>query len=57
MAHSLGGLSDLPHGKCNAILLESVINFNFEACPKGGIIAQAMNADCSSQHPSDKKKT
>ena len=57
MAHSLGGLSDLPHGKCNAILLESVINFNFEACPERyGIIAQAMNADCSSQEPSDIKK-
>jgi alcohol dehydrogenase class IV len=34
MAHSLGGFSDLPHGACNAILLESVIDYNFDACPE-----------------------
>ncbi len=28
MAHSLGGWLDLPHGECNAMLLEHVINFN-----------------------------
>ncbi len=31
MAHSLGGLLDLPHGECNAILLEHVVDFNFDA--------------------------
>ena len=31
MAHALGGLLDLPHGECNALLLEHVINFNFDA--------------------------
>jgi alcohol dehydrogenase len=31
MAHSLGGLLDLPHGECNALLLEHVIAFNFSA--------------------------
>lgn len=29
MAHSLGGLLDLPHGECNALLLQHVVNFNF----------------------------
>jgi alcohol dehydrogenase class IV len=29
MAHSLGGLLDLPHGECNSILLEHVISYNF----------------------------
>ncbi len=29
MAHSLGGLLDLPHGECNALLLKHVVNFNF----------------------------
>ncbi len=29
MAHSLGGLLDLPHGECNALLLDAVIDFNF----------------------------
>lgn len=31
MAHSLGGFLDLPHGECNAILLDQIIQFNFEA--------------------------
>jgi alcohol dehydrogenase len=33
-AHSLGGLNDLSHGECNAILLEHVIDFNFTADPE-----------------------
>ena len=33
MAHSLGGYSDLPHGECNALLLEHVAEFNFDASP------------------------
>lgn len=31
MAHSMGGLKDLPHGLCNSILLDKVIDFNFDA--------------------------
>jgi alcohol dehydrogenase len=31
MAHSLGGLLDLPHGMCNAILLEHVVSYNFHS--------------------------
>jgi len=31
MAHSLGGLLDMPHGECNSILLEHVIDLNFES--------------------------
>jgi alcohol dehydrogenase class IV len=33
MAHSLGGLLDLPHGLCNAILLDHVAEYNFDAAP------------------------
>jgi len=33
MAHSLGGLKDLSHGECNALLLEYVVNFNFSTEP------------------------
>lgn len=33
MAHSLGGTLDLPHGRCNALLLEHVISANYEAAP------------------------
>ncbi|THB78994.1 MAG: iron-containing alcohol dehydrogenase [Desulfobulbaceae bacterium] len=28
MAHSLGGLKNLPHGECNGLLLEHVVRFN-----------------------------
>ncbi|KAF5052311.1 NAD-dependent methanol dehydrogenase [anaerobic digester metagenome] len=31
MAHSLGGAYDLPHGRCNALLLEHVMAANYEA--------------------------
>ena len=33
MAHSLGGYKDLTHGECNALLLEHVIDFNYEYEP------------------------
>lgn len=46
MAHSLGGLSDLPHGECNALLLEAVIDFNFESCPSRYVaIYDAINPE------------
>jgi alcohol dehydrogenase class IV len=46
MAHSLGGFLDLPHGECNALLLEHVINFNFEAAPeKFAVIANTLGVD------------
>ena len=34
MAHSLGGLLDLPHGQCNAVLLQHVVAFNHTASPE-----------------------
>lgn len=44
MAHSLGGFSDLPHGECNAMLLEHVVNFNFDRVPeKFKIIAEIFD--------------
>ena len=33
MAHQLGGLYDLPHGVCNAILLPYVEMYNKQVCP------------------------
>ena len=49
MAHSLGGLLDLPHGACNALLLEWVIDFNFSSAAEqysriGSAIGLDMNA-------------
>ena len=34
MAHQLGGLYNLPHGLCNAVLLPHVIEYNLSACRK-----------------------
>lgn len=46
MAHSLGGLLDLPHGLCNAILLDHVVEYNFDAEPeKYGRLGVALGAD------------
>lgn len=48
MAHSLGGLLDLPHGQCNAILLEHVAKHNFSAAAsRYRRIAHAMDIDLS----------
>ena len=44
MSHSLGGYLDLPHGECNAMLLEHVINYNFDySAERYTDIAEAMN--------------
>lgn len=46
MSHSLGGYLDLPHGLCNAMLLEHVIAYNFnEAEDRFKVIAQTMNLE------------
>ncbi len=58
MAHALGGLLDLPHGLCNALLLEHVIEYNFEAEPRkytklAEIFSGRSLSDCSSSEVSD----
>lgn len=46
MAHSLGGLKDLSHGECNALLLEHVINHNYDsAVHRYSMVAEAMELD------------
>jgi alcohol dehydrogenase len=46
MAHSLGGFMDLPHGECNAMLLDHVINYNYDAAPERfKVIAENMGID------------
>ncbi|MEZ9593985.1 iron-containing alcohol dehydrogenase [Shewanella sp. 10N.261.52.F9] len=48
MAHQLGGVYDLVHGLCNAILLPEVSRFNAVATPARFIdIAKAMGLDVS----------
>ena len=46
MAHGVGGLLDLPHGECNALLLEHVMAFNFpEAEARYRRIGDAMGIE------------
>ncbi|KEA61908.1 Alcohol dehydrogenase [Marinobacterium lacunae] len=46
MSHSLGGYLDLPHGLCNAMLVEHVIDYNYtSAQERFAVIAQTMGID------------
>ena len=46
MAHSLGGYLDLPHGECNAILLDHVMAYNVSSSPERfDSIAEALGLD------------
>ena len=57
MAHSLGGFSDLPHGACNAILLEPVIDFNFAACPsRYEAVGKKLKMDSAGRSPAQIKR-
>jgi alcohol dehydrogenase class IV len=48
MAHSLGGLMDMPHGECNAILLEPVIDYNYAyASERYALVAVCLGIDVS----------
>lgn len=54
MAHSLGGLLDLPHGQCNAILLDHVAAYNFDSCPdRYRILGNALGANIGEGAPLD----
>ncbi|MFZ5810733.1 MAG: alcohol dehydrogenase-like regulatory protein ErcA [Thermodesulfobacteriota bacterium] len=58
MAHSLGGFLDLPHGQCNAILLDHVAAYNFPSAPEryvdiGRLLGAAVDPDMD---PDDKKR-
>ena len=57
MAHSLGGLLDLPHGECNALLLNSVVDFNYPArCDKYDNILQEIGIKISGMGLPARKK-
>jgi alcohol dehydrogenase class IV len=47
MSHSLGGFLDLPHGLCNAVLVEHVVAFNYNSAPdRFKVIAETLGIDC-----------
>jgi alcohol dehydrogenase len=57
MAHSLGGLMDLPHGQCNALLLDHVIACNFDAAPERYTdIAQVLGAQLPPKASHEEKR-
>jgi alcohol dehydrogenase len=46
MSHSLGGFLDLPHGMCNAALVEHVVAFNYSAAPERfRVVAETLGLD------------
>lgn len=56
MAHALGGLMDLPHGECNAILLRHVVDFNFPlATTKYVQLGEALGLDLAGVRQEDAK--
>ncbi|MGH1460482.1 MAG: alcohol dehydrogenase-like regulatory protein ErcA [Neptuniibacter sp.] len=57
MSHSLGGYLDLPHGLCNAMLLEHVIGYNFrEAEDRFKVVAGTFNLEVKGLNTSQIEK-
>lgn len=58
MAHSMGGLLDLPHGECNSVLLEHVIDLNFDSVPQRYTdIAEKLNLDTRNKNNDEIKES
>lgn len=57
MSHSLGGFLDLPHGLCNALLLEHVVAYNFQSAEdRFRRVAEAMDIDTRGMNKAEIKK-
>ena len=57
MAHSLGGYLDLPHGECNAILLDHVMAYNVPAASnRFWVIAEALGLDLRGMPETERNK-
>jgi len=57
MAHSVGGLLDLPHGLCNAMLLDHVVDFNYgHADQRYREVADAMGIEADGVPPGEIRK-
>lgn len=57
MSHSLGGFLDLPHGLCNALLLEHVVAYSFPSAEERfRLVAEAMGTDTRGMAGSEVKK-
>jgi 1,3-propanediol dehydrogenase len=54
ISHQVGGMLDLPHGMCNAILLPHVVRFNAETLPdRFRPLAEAMGVPRALAMPDD----
>ncbi len=57
LAHSLGGYLDLPHGECNALLLDHVIRFNMTSADERYTqIGQAMGLNMGGLNTAQRSK-
>ncbi|OLF84347.1 alcohol dehydrogenase [Marinobacter sp. C18] len=57
MSHSLGGYLDLPHGLCNAMLLEHVVAYNYSSAEdRFRRVAEAMDIDTRGMSKPEIKK-
>lgn len=57
MAHSLGGYLDLPHGECNAILLEHVMAYNFGSAVERYVkVGEALGIDMRGMQEKEKRE-
>ncbi len=57
MSHSLGGFLDLAHGECNAMLLDHVINYNYDVIPERyKVIAEIIGIDIRGLNNNEIKK-
>lgn len=57
MSHSVGGFLDLSHGKCNAVLIDSVINFNYDSEPERfNVIAEVFGLNFKNETFEERKK-
>jgi len=57
MAHGLGGLLGLPHGMCNALVLNHVVDFNYPAAAERyDRIGLAMGIDIEGSGPDARKE-
>jgi len=57
MAHCLGGYLDLPHGECNSLLLDHVVNFNYRFKPERfDQISALIGLDLNGKSTSERKK-
>ena len=57
MAHGLGGLLDLPHGLCNALLMEHVVAANYEsAAARYDRIGHLLGAEIDARAPDSVRK-